>query len=78
MKKILYYTVYYHTYEGADQNGIRDITVYSIENNVPKTLAEFEAFNDFFGETKFSDEEEIQMYLDNNGYKYEEFEMVEL
>lgn len=77
MKKLIYYTVYYDTYDGVEQNGIRQISVYVMEDNTPKTFAEIEAFNKF-GEKEFSDEEEIQMYLDNNGYTDEEFECIEL
>lgn len=77
MKKTLYYTVYYYTYDGVEQNGVREITVYVIEDNTPKTFAQFEAFSSY-GEKEFSDEEEIQTYLDNNGYGDEEFELIEL
>lgn len=38
MKKIFYYTVYFQTYDGVEQNGIKDLYVYCIENNNPELL----------------------------------------
>lgn len=75
MKK-LYYTVYFETYDGVEQNGVRNITVYTIVKNEPKIFVQFDAFSTD-GEKDFSDEDEIQTYLDNNGYD-QEFEFIEL
>lgn len=36
--KIFYYTVYFETYDGVEQNEIKDLYVYEIENNKPKLL----------------------------------------
>ena len=70
-KKILYYTVefdFQNNGECDEKNGNKTITVYSIVNNKPKIFCEIESFNEL------SSENEIQTYLDNNGYENEEFE----
>lgn len=77
--KTIYYTVYYETYDDGSQNGIRQITVYTIENNTPKIFFVVEAYEvDAEGFPEFSNEEEIQTWLDNNGYEDEEFNFVAL
>ena len=57
----LYYTV------KADETlqEVKIITVYTIDNNLPKIFCEIEAYLNAIDET------EIQTYLDNNGYENE-------
>ena len=77
MKK-LYYTVYYERYDEGSLNGIRNIYVYYIEDNTPKLMAYLEAMSDDLGEHFYTNEEEIQMWLDDNGYGDDEYEFEEL
>jgi hypothetical protein len=77
MKK-LYYVVTPHFDSSDSLNGIRTIDVYSIENNEPRTFAELESLSDDLGDYFKSDEEEIQDYLDDNGYGDEEFDFIQL
>lgn len=73
------YTILYYTVEkrlididGIEEgDGWKDITVYTIEDNIPKVMCEFEALNGN------SIEEEIQTWLDNEEIE-EEFEFVKL
>ena len=55
MKK-LYYTVVIFS------DGLKIINVYFIEDNQPKLLIEIEAYTNTYAE------DEIQWWLDNNGY----------
>ena len=50
--------------------GWKNIQVYEIANDQPKILFELEAGNDD------SSEEEIQTWLDNNGFENREYELV--
>lgn len=71
---LLYYTVEKRLLDidGIEEaDGWKDITVYTIEDNIPKVMCEFEALNGN------STEEEIQTWLDNEGIE-EEFEFVKL
>ena len=71
---ILYYTVEKRLIDidGIEEaDGWKDIIVYTIEDNIPKTMCEFEALN------VSSTEEEIQTWLDNEEIE-EEFEFVKL
>ena len=77
MKK-LYYTVYYERYDEGSLYGIRNIYVYYIEDNTPKLMAYLEAMSDDLGEPFYTNEEEIQMWLDDNGYGDDEYEFEEL
>ena len=77
MKK-LYYTVYYERYDEGSLNGIRNIYVYYIEDNTPKLMAYLEAMSDDLGNHLSTNEEEIQMWLDENGYGDDEYEFEEL
>lgn len=66
--KSLYYTVekqLEYIDEVGETNGWKTITVYTIENNLPKQFCQFEA------QLENSSEEEIQTYLDNNGFDSE-------
>lgn len=76
--RILYYVVKPHLDSSDSLNGLRTITVYIIENNIPKTFAELECMTDDLGKYFYSNEEEIQNYLDDNGYEDEEFDFVQL
>lgn len=71
MKKTIYYTVDYRNIE----NGFRDVSVYYIENNIPTLWFELHDIK-CNGGSFYSDEEEIQEYLDDNGYG--EYEIVML
>lgn len=71
---ILYYTVEKRLIDidGIEEaDGWKDITVYTIEDNIPKIMCEFDALNEN------STEEEIQTWLDNEEIG-EEFESVKL
>jgi len=71
MKKKLYFTVEKEVYgDGETLNGNKTITVYQIINNEPKRFFDVECFNED------SSQEEIQNYLDDNGYGDEEFELI--
>jgi len=58
--------------EVEETTGWKNIIVYSIVENQPKIFCEIEAL------TENSSVEEIQEYLDNNGYGDEEFEFTQL
>lgn len=75
MKKQLYFTVQKQLLtieEREEPKYLKNITVYEIMSNKPKMLAEIEAHSD--DDTI----EEIQFWLDNNGYGDDEFEFTEL
>lgn len=78
MQKKIYFTVKKQLTSIGDNEGIeetngwKDITVYDIVDGQPKIFAEIEARNED------SSIEEIQVYLDNNGYEDEDFEIIEL
>lgn len=75
MKKKLYYTIEKETIYEADMfeecTGLKTITVYEIENNEPK---KFCVLNDVSNSS--NTKEEIQEYLDDNGYGDDEFEFI--
>lgn len=77
MEKRLYYVVELGLQEVGDNvketNGLKHINVYFIENNVLIKFFEFECFTDFY-----SSEEEIQNYLDDNGYGDDKYEFKQL
>lgn len=73
--KTLYFTVEKGTYDDGTPNGLKTIRVY---NKQLELVAELECFPDDLGEYLYSDREEIQQYLDDNGYGDEEFEFVKL
>ena len=77
MKK-LYYTKEVGLDESDSLNGLRTLSVYSIEDNKPKLQFEIECISDDLGEYFYSDEEEIQNYLNDNGMEDEEFEIIQL
>lgn len=67
MNTILYYTIEYEK-ELFDNDmymltGIKTITVYEILDNIPKLFCSIESY------LERSSEEEIQYWLDNNGYE---------
>lgn len=66
MKK-LYYTSY-----NRDSKYWRDVYVYEIVNDQPKLWFELEAYNSTF------DEDEIQTWLDNNGFENREYNFYQL
>lgn len=66
MKK-LYYTSY-----NRDDKYWRDIYVYQIVNDQPKLWFELEAYDSTF------DEDEIQTWLDNNGFENREYNFYQL
>lgn len=75
MKKYkLYYTVCVETYSDGSPNGIRTLEVYEIENNEPKKFVQLQCSSDELGEPFYTNEEEIQNWLDDNGYEDKEFE----
>lgn len=67
MSKVLYYTIEYEK-ELFDQDiynltGLKTINVYEISDNLPKLFCSIESY------IEESSEEEIQYWLDNNGYE---------
>jgi hypothetical protein len=75
--KQLYYTITKETQMVGDVEectGWKNITLYEIRDNQPKLLAEISAH----GESPFSSEEEIQAWLDENGYGDEDFNFTQL
>ena len=75
MNKNIYYTTQkqLHTIDTIEETtGWKTIWAYTIENNIPKLWFEIEARNDN------STIDEIQTWLDNNGYEDDEFTMFEL
>jgi hypothetical protein len=70
----LYYTV---DYRNAGF-GSREISVYQISDNTPHLFFELSCKMNDEGLQFYSDEEEISMWLDDNGYDCEQFEMIQL
>ena len=67
MELTMYYTVERQLINnnGVDETtGAKLINLYSIENNQPKLISEIETIEN----SPYSTEEEIQEYLDANGY----------
>ena len=75
MKKQLYYTVERGSYDDGSPNGLKTINVYE-EGMV--LFAELECSSDDLGEFLYTNEEEIQNYLDDNGYGDEDYEFSRL
>ncbi len=67
----LYYTVNIEEDDGLIA-GMKSVSVYTIENNEPKIFTEIDV--------RYEDnsESEIQVYLDNNGYGDDKYELVRL
>ena len=66
--EILYYVVEKHL-DGTDSFcGVRTIDVYKIEGNIPKQFTSLECLSYPEGDYFKGDEEEIQEWLDENGY----------
>ena len=63
MENKIYYTI-------EECNGYKNIQVYRIKNNQPKIWFQIEARNDEYSEN------EIQFWLDNNGFDEMNFEMI--
>ena len=73
--KKLYYTKSYQLddIDGfKETNGWKDITVYSIQKNIPTKEFDLEVLN------TDSSKEAIQQYLDDNGMGDDSFEFIEL
>ena len=73
MKKKLYYTVdkeLQDVGEVEETTGNKSVTVYEIENNIPKKFFDLDLVNED------SSEEAIQEYLDDNGFGDDEFEFI--
>ena len=71
----LYYVVAKYLIDGMDcecTTGVKAISVYEIIESIPKLLCEIETFNEV------SSENEIQVWLDNNGYEDKQFNFTEL
>jgi len=74
----LFYVTEKHLDETFSFNGVRTIDVYEIEDNQPKLFFSIEASSYPEGDYFRSDEEEIQEWLDENGYGNEEYNIVQL
>lgn len=75
MKKKLYYTVDFETEifnEEHQLTGHKIINLYTIEDNEPKRIGLIDVENDAI--TK----DEIQNYLDDNGYGDDDFKFIQL
>ena len=75
MEKILYYVVEREVNDCIDESfltGLKTIRVYDIVDNKPKLFCEIETL------IELSSENEIQVYLDNNGYENDKFKFIEL
>lgn len=72
--KNLFYVVSYDTYSDGSFNGLQTITVYEIVENFPKEFCTIETNTD----SPYTIEEEIQEWLDNNGYEDEQFNFYRL
>jgi hypothetical protein len=70
MKKKLYYTVEKEIEDGQFLTGNKEVMVYEIVNNEPKRFFSLDLSNE--DDTR----EEIQDYLDDNGYGDDEFEFI--
>ncbi len=75
MKKKLYYVVE-HEYQDAgetkEQNGLKSVTMYSIDNNIPTKMGILDLRNED------NSKESIQDWLNDNGYEDENIELVQL
>ena len=78
MAKDLYYVVEHHLDETFSCNGVRTIDVYEIVGNVLKTFCSIEASSYPEGDYFRLDEEEIQEWLDENGYADDEYNFHQL
>ena len=75
LSKDLYYVVAKYLIDGMDcecTTGVKAISVYEIIESIPKLLCEIETYNEV------SSENEIQVWLDNNGYEDKQFNFTEL
>jgi hypothetical protein len=73
MKKTLYYTIEKETYSGTNElNGIKLVSVYEIVDNKPIIFTSMELTDEQ------NTEEEIQNYLDDNGFGDDEFIFINL
>jgi hypothetical protein len=75
MERILYYVVepqIIYLDGVVETMGYKDVTVYTIEDNVPKKFLQLDC------EDSRNSEIQIQEYLDDNGYGDETFTMVQL
>jgi cupin superfamily acireductone dioxygenase involved in methionine salvage len=73
MENKIYYTIekQTQTIDTIEEcNGYKNIQVYRIKNNQPKIWFQIEARNDEYSEN------EIQFWLDNNGFDEMNFEMI--
>lgn len=70
----LFYVVSEDTYEDGSFNGLQTTVVYDIVENFPKEFCSIEANTD----SPYTFEEEIQEWLDNNGYEDEQFNFYRL
>jgi hypothetical protein len=78
MNKTFYYTVelltqpspYFSDYD--ELTGDKIITIYEIIDNIPTELACFDVWNEN------NSEEEVSVWLDENGYFREEFKLIKL
>ena len=73
MRKIFYKTVN-NTYEDGSFNGLITVVCFIIENNDLKIFFEIETTD----MSPYTIEEEIQNYLDDNGYGDEYFEFTKI
>ena len=73
--KIVYYTVEREVdwidEEVAELNGFKSINIYSIEDNIPKSMG---VITDL--ELNINSKSAIQEYLNDNGYEDKKFEFV--
>ncbi len=72
MKKLFYTIDFERDSTGESLNGNKTITVYEMENNQPKKFCDIETINEA------KSQEEIQGYLDDNGFGDETFELIQL
>lgn len=70
MKKKLYYTVEKEIEDDQFLTGNKEVMVYEIVNNEPKRFFSLDLSNED------DTQEEIQDYLDDNGYGDDEFEFI--
>lgn len=70
MKKKLYYTVEKEIEDNEFLTGLKNVTVYEIINNEPKKFFSLDL------SLEDNSKDEIQDYLDDNGYGDDEFEFI--
>ncbi len=70
MKKKLYYTVEKEVEADDFLTGLKNVTVYEIINNEPKKFFSLDL------SLEDNSKDEIQDYLDDNGYGDDEFEFI--